>query len=40
MIEDITTFEQLVPYAWASGVVLGAFICIIWDITDDDDRDL
>ena len=36
----IETVEQLVVYGWVMGFVVGAFTCIIWDITDDDDRDL
>lgn len=34
------TIAQLAMWGWSLGLVTGAWICIIWDITDDDDRDL
>lgn len=34
------TIAQLAAYGWALGFVTGALVCVMLDITDDNDRDL
>lgn len=36
----IETASQLGIWAWGLGFVTGAFSMILWEHTDDDDRDL